>query len=108
MAKRKDYPLIVEFSDDFGIDQIEQCYATLNSAFQDATELTIDLTKVTSIDTSGVQLLIAAKKEAVKTKVPLTIKGDILLAIPEYKDFFNADEIKNQDFVIKSSQEGGL
>jgi len=49
--------------------------AALLEALSDAVEVELDLAGVTEIDTAGVQLLIAAKREADATATPLRLVG---------------------------------
>lgn len=104
MAKERTQPCTVTLHGSVDIDVVESCYKELNDAFIDGTEVTIDLSEITSIDTSGLQLLVAARKESAKTNIPLKFVGAFPKNIAHFKEYLEGKEVKDQ-MIIKSSVE---
>lgn len=64
----------VQLMDELTIDMIETLFTNLKEALSSGQAISIDLQRVTRIDTAAAQLLAAVHKEAVKSGTPCTFQ----------------------------------
>lgn len=77
----------------------------LLDALAGAAELEIDLSGVTEIDTAGVQLLVAAKREALATGLPLRMSGHSVATV-ELIDLYELAGWFGDPLLLPAREEG--
>jgi len=81
-----------------GIEQAHKLKDELIEAFNKNSEIRLDISKVEDIDITGIQIIVAARKEAEKVGKAFFITGKIPKAIEE---FITASSITLDEYVLK-------
>ncbi len=87
-----------------GIEQAHTLRDSLLEAFKKNSEIRLDISGVEDIDITGIQIIIAAKKEADKSKKSFYLTGDIPSVIEE---FTKASAITLKEYHIDYKEEDG-
>ena len=85
-----------------GIEQAHKLKDELIEAFKNHSEIRLDISKVEDIDITGIQMIIAARKEAEKDGKTFFITGRIPKAI---KEFVTASSITLDEYVLETDDE---
>ena len=67
---------IVELEASFGIKDVESAHQRIAAAFDRGCDVKVDLSRVATADTAGVQLLLAARNEAAQRGVSVVYVGE--------------------------------
>lgn len=84
-----------------GIEQAHSLKDGILAAFKKNSEVRLDISEVEDIDITGIQIIIAARKEAEKNGKSFFITGKIPNAIEE---FIASSSIKLDDYVLLGSE----
>jgi len=69
--------LVIVWKDDLTIEQVQTAHKELLDAFKSEKEVILDLSELSDLDLSAMQLILAAQKESEKTGVAFSIQGPI-------------------------------
>ena len=83
-AKKEKKSNIIKWTETAGIESAEKLKVELQKAIDENPLVLIDLSELEDIDLTGIQLILAAKKEADAQKKIFLLKSDIPPAILEY------------------------
>ena len=82
--KKQKVKNIVKWTGTAGIESAKKLQTELQKAINANQEIYLDLSELEDIDLTGIQLIIAAKKEAESSQKNFLLKGQIPQAIMEY------------------------
>ncbi len=85
-----------------GIEQVNTLKDSLLDAFKKSSEVRLDISKVDDIDITGIQVILAAKKEAEKTGKEFFLTGEIPSVID---DFTKASAISLKEYHVDYVEE---
>lgn len=94
----------VKWEGTVGIEQAHRLRDELIEAFKKTTEVRLDISNVDDIDITGIQIIVAARKEADKNGKGFFVIGQIPDAI---KEFINASSITLDEYVLESATSEG-
>lgn len=77
MAKRKSTEPTIKLTDSVGIEQASSVKKQLTEAIKSKKTVSLDISEVTDIDTSIIQLILSAKKDADAKEKEFYISGTI-------------------------------
>lgn len=77
MAKRKQAKPTIQLMDSVGIEQASSIKKQLASALKSKKSISVDISQIVDIDTSIIQLILAAKKEAESKDIEFYLTGTI-------------------------------
>lgn len=77
MAKRKSTEPTIKLQDSVGIEQASSIKKQLTEALKSKKSVSLDLSKVVDIDTSIIQLILSAEKDAASKEKEFYITGTI-------------------------------
>ncbi|WP_191013314.1 STAS domain-containing protein [Treponema zioleckii] len=103
MAEKNTDRITVKWQGTAGIEQAHALSDELLQAFKDSSDVRLDISEVEDIDITGIQVIIAARKEAEKQQKNFYITGKIPPAI---QDFTAASSISLKDYVADYGNEG--
>ena len=84
-----------------GIEQAHRLQNELLEAFKKNSEIRLDISGVDDIDITGIQIVVAARKEAEKSEKSFFITGEIPKAI---KEFVAASSITLDEYVLADGE----
>lgn len=90
---------VIKWQGNAGIEQAHKLRDELLEAFKKTSEIRLDISDVDDIDITGIQIIIAARKEADKNGKSFFITGKIPKAIEE---FITASSITLDEYVFNS------
>ncbi|MBQ0052692.1 MAG: STAS domain-containing protein [Treponema sp.] len=102
MASKKSDTTTIKWQGTAGIEQAHSLQEELLKAFNKSNRVLLDISEVEDIDITGIQLIIAARKEADATEKAFFITGKIPEAISE---FTAACSISLTDYALPETQE---
>lgn len=102
MAVKKSDEITVMWTGTAGIEQAKNLHDNLLDAFKNAKQILLDISKLEDIDISGIQLIIASKKEAEKQNKTFFITGEIPAAI---LDFTSGCGVSLSDYALPKNDE---
>ncbi len=84
MSKKKTETQTIVWKETVTIENSQEKTQELLNAFNTSKEIALDMSELENIDVTGVQLIIAAQKEAIRKKTVFKIIGTIPPAIASY------------------------